>query len=207
MTGDWTRDDVLVWFTAEEWEEITSALRNRAPTSPGSSVNPHSDGGKPTPKPGKDLPAGGAAPLPEDAGTAGAGEGPAVPSVYEGTFPLSWLREEETVQPAGEGSGACYVQQPLGAGARGCRVDLGDTVDRLPEGTIIAYRAVPKHAEQESPYRDMQDLRERCEKAARTLAELIRHEQDRARIDHLQSKRSGVLLVLDYMRAYPGDRL
>ncbi len=66
MTGDWTRDDALVYFTADEWDEITSALRNRAPISPSSSVNPHSDGGKPTPKPGKDLPAGGAAPLPED---------------------------------------------------------------------------------------------------------------------------------------------
>ncbi len=31
MTGGWTRDDVLVWFTADEWDEITSALRNRAP--------------------------------------------------------------------------------------------------------------------------------------------------------------------------------
>ncbi len=80
MIGDWTRDDVLVWFTTDEWDEITSALRKRASTSPSSSVNPLSDGGKPTPKPGKDLPAGGAARLPEDAGTAGAGEGPAVPS-------------------------------------------------------------------------------------------------------------------------------
>ncbi len=82
MTRDWTRDEVLVWFTAEEWDEITSALRNRAPTSPSSGVNPHSDGGKPTPKPGKDLPAGGAAPLPEDGpgGTRAAEQGNRVPS-------------------------------------------------------------------------------------------------------------------------------
>ncbi len=34
QASDWTRDDVLVYFTADEWDEITSALRSRAPTSP-----------------------------------------------------------------------------------------------------------------------------------------------------------------------------
>ncbi len=81
MTGDWTRDEVLVWFSAEEWDEITSALRNRAPTSPSSSVNTVSDPPvKATPKPAYLSAAGGPAFLLDSPGTAGVGEGPAVPA-------------------------------------------------------------------------------------------------------------------------------
>ncbi len=79
--GDWTRDEVLVWFSADEWDEITSALRNRAPISPSSSVNPERDApGKAAPKPAQTLAAGGPALLLENPGTVGVGEDPAVPA-------------------------------------------------------------------------------------------------------------------------------
>ncbi len=141
MIGDWTRDDVLVWFTADEWDEITSALRNRAPTNPSSSVNTVSD------PPVKDAPM---APLSEGAG------GPA-PMLLE------------------DGPGGTRTAE------QGKRVPPGATSEC-----------------------DMRDLRERCQKAVQTLAAMIRDEKDRTRIDHLQSKRAGVLLVLDYMRVYEG---
>jgi hypothetical protein len=66
--------------------------------------------------------------------------------IYDGTFDLTFLRDGETVSAAGDGSGACYVTQPTGPDtANGFRVDIGDTVERLPSGWLFAYDADPPH--------------------------------------------------------------
>lgn len=62
------------------------------------------------------------------------------PSIlYDGTFDLTFLREGESVEAAGDGSGACYVTQPTGPGTEnGMRLDLGQRLYRMPNGTLYA---------------------------------------------------------------------
>jgi hypothetical protein len=60
--------------------------------------------------------------------------------VYDGEFDLSFLRDGETVRSAGDGTGACWIEQPTGPGtSRGCRIEVGDVVQRLMNGAVIAY--------------------------------------------------------------------
>lgn len=45
--------------------------------------------------------------------------------VYDGTFTLAWLADDEEVCSAGDGSGACIILSPRGD----LRVDIGDVIE------------------------------------------------------------------------------
>jgi len=50
---------------------------------------------------------------------------------YDGAFPLAWLREDESVSSAGDGSGACLLH---GEGHGPIRLDVGDWLVRDSDG-------------------------------------------------------------------------
>lgn len=59
---------------------------------------------------------------------------------YDGSFDLSFLLDGETVSSAGDSTGACWVERSTGPGtSQGCRVDVGQVLERLPSGDLIAY--------------------------------------------------------------------
>lgn len=63
--------------------------------------------------------------------------------VYDGSFDLSFLRENETVGATGHGDGSCWLTQVLGPDHhRGYRIDVGELVARLPDGTVVSYPPV-----------------------------------------------------------------
>lgn len=64
--------------------------------------------------------------------------------VYNGSFDLSFLRVDESVQSAGFNDGSCWVTRHLDDGTEaGIRVRLGETLERLPDGILTTYGPEP----------------------------------------------------------------
>lgn len=71
-------------------------------------------------------------------GCQGARSVPAV-LLYDGSFPLGFLRDDERVASAGDGSGACVIFRE---GREPMRVDIGETIVRWTDGSIARRRSV-----------------------------------------------------------------
>lgn len=61
--------------------------------------------------------------------------------IYDGSFDLAWLRDDETVSSAGDGSGACLVENSRGGSVR---IEVGETVDHLLAAFRRHFASTPK---------------------------------------------------------------